>query len=411
MPLRRLHLEEDSNTSQPVKKKKRKGFKRFIIIGLLLLVLGFLLSLWTHGGVEHPVVKYVLSNTGPTISQTDGRTNILLLGNAGAKHDGATLTDSIIIASYHYDTKKVTMFSVPRDMWVDSISAKVNTVYQNGLRQGNGLAYSKQVYSDLMGIPMHYVLRLDFKGFEQAIDAVGGIAVTVPRTFDDYNYPITGKEKDLCGLQEKEVELSAEDALKYNLPIGKQKVFMNDAEQIATDEAMFGCRFEHLHFDAGVVALNGEEALKFVRSRKGTNNEGSDFARSRRQQLVIQAFREKALSLSTLANPVKVTGLISALGNSFETDIPLDQYPDFYALSKNVEGTNSIVLGDLGEGKTFLETPPAAQYGGAYVLVPPGGDFGVLREFVKQKLIESVSSPSPAALLSPSPSSAGQKQN
>jgi len=410
MPLRRLHLEEESNIPQPVKKKKKKGFKRFIIIGLLIVVLGFLLSLWTHGGVEHPVVKYVLSNTGPTISQTDGRTNILLLGNAGAKHDGATLTDSIIVASYHYDTKKVTMFSIPRDMWVDSISAKVNTVYQNGLKQGNGLAYSKQVYSDLMGIPMHYVLRLDFNGFEQAIDAVGGVAVNIPRTFDDYNYPITGKEKDLCGLQEKEVELSAEDAQKYNLPVGKQKVFMNEAEQIATDEAMFGCRFEHLHFDAGVVTLNGEEALKFVRSRKGTNNEGSDFARSRRQQLVIQAFREKALSLSTLANPVKITGLISALGNSFETDIPLDQYADFYALSKNVEGTNSIVLGDLGEGKTFLETPPAAQYGGAYVLIPPGGNFEVLRQFVQQKLTESVSA-SPSASLLPSPSSAGQKRN
>ncbi len=410
MPLRKLHLDEDSHKSASAKHPKKRGLKRYIIAAILLLIFGILFSFWSYGGVEHPVVKYVLSNTGPTISQTDGRTNILLLGNAGGKHDGATLTDSIIVASYHYDTKKVTMFSIPRDMWVESISAKVNTVYQNGARQGDGLSYSKQVYSEMVGIPMHYVLRIDFSGFEQAIDAVGGIEVTVPRTFDDYNYPIEGKEKDLCGLHEKEVELSEEDAKKYNLPVGKQKVFMNDAEQIATDEAMFGCRFEHLHFDSGVTKLNGEEALKFVRSRKGTNNEGSDFARSRRQQLVIQAFREKALSLSTLANPVKVTGLISALGNSFETDIPLDQYPDFYALTKEIESTTSIVLGDLGEGKTFLETPSPAQYGGAYVLVPPNGDFNVLRQFVQQKLAESVIA-SPSASLTPAPTTSGQKRN
>lgn len=405
MPLRRLHLDEQP----PMKQKKKRGFKRYILLAILVSIVGLVYSFWSFGGIEHPIVKYVLSNTGPKISQTDGRTNILLLGNAGGKHDGATLTDSIIVASYHYDTKKVTMFSIPRDMWVESISAKVNTVYQNGVKKGEGLGYSKQVYSDLMGIPMHYVLRLDFSGFEQAIDAVDGIEVDVPRMFDDYNYPIEGKEKDLCGLHEQEVELNEEDAKKYNLPTGKQKVFMSDSQQIATDEAMFGCRFEHLHFNAGRVTLNGDEALKFVRSRKGTNNEGSDFARSKRQQLVIQSFREKALSLSTLANPIKVTSLISALGNSFETDIPLDQYPDFYALSKEVDGTNSIVLGDLGEGKTFLETPPAAQYGGAYVLVPPNGDFGVLRQFVMQKLAESVMA-SPEATLLPSPSATGQKR-
>jgi polyisoprenyl-teichoic acid--peptidoglycan teichoic acid transferase len=409
MPLRKLNLAEDSSahSTSVTHHKKKRGFKRYIFAILIAVVVGLFFFFGSMGGVSHPVVRYVLSNTGPKIEQTDDRTNILLLGNAGGKHDGATLTDSIIVASYHYPTKKVVMFSIPRDLWVESISAKVNTVYQDGVKKGDGMAYSKQVYSDLMGMPIHYVLRLDFSGFEQAIDAVGGVEVVIPRSFDDYNYPIEGKEKDLCGLIEKEVELSEEDAKKYGLLAGKQKVFMNDKEEIATDEAMFACRFEHLHFDRGTTNLNGETALKFVRSRKGTNNEGSDFARSRRQQLVIQAFREKALSLSTLTNPAKVTSLISALGSSFETNIPLDQYPDFYALSKEVEGTESIVLGDLGEGKTFLDTPNPGDYGGAYVLVPPNGDFNILRQFVKDKLIESIATPSPS--MSPLPSASVRK--
>lgn len=403
MPLRKLNLTEEPTAqhNHPPRPKKRRGFKRYILAIFLAIGVGLFVFL-TSGGTSHPVVKYVLSNTGPKIEQTDERTNILLLGNAGGKHDGPSLTDSIIVASYHYPTKKVVMFSIPRDLWVDSISAKVNTVYQDGVKKGDGMAHSKQVYSDLMGIPIHYVLRLDFSGFEQAIDAVGGIEVTVPRTFDDYNYPIEGKEKDLCGLIEQEVELSEEDAKKYGLVAGKQKVLMTQNQEIATDEAMFACRFEHLHFDRGSMMMDGETALKFVRSRKGTNNEGSDFARSRRQQLVIQAFREKVLSLSTLTNPAKVSSLISALGSSFETSIPLDLYPDFYALSKDIESTESIVLGDLGDGETFLETPSPADYGGAYVLVPTNGDFAILREFVKTKLTESIATPSPT--ISPLPS-------
>ena len=385
--MRKLNL--DSPSDHPVTHKKKKLKKRYV---LLTVVLAFFigLSVVFFSGSNHSVVQYVLSTagatTGPKISQDAGRTNILLFGIGGGKHEGPNLTDSIIIASYNYDNERVTMFSVPRDLWVDSIRGKVNTVYQIGINRGNALDFSKQTYSELMGIPIHYVVRIDFSGFEQAIDEVGGIDLTVPKTFDDYMYPIAGKENDLCGLREKEVELSEEDAKKYSLATGKQKVFVDAGEQIATGEAMFACRFEHLHFNAGATHMDGATALKFVRSRHGLNGEGSDFARSRRQQLVIEAFRTKALSLSTLANPVKVSGLISSLGKSLDTDIPLNLYLDFYGLSKNIKSVNSIVIGDLGGGKTFLETPLPAKYGGAYVVVPPNGDFNILRQFVKDKL-------------------------
>ncbi len=407
--MRKLNLDTESDHPQEHKKARRLK-KRYVILTIIFSVLvGFLVVFFT--GSHHSVVQTVLSTVGaggPQIAQTDERTNILLFGIGGGKHEGPNLTDSIIVASYSNKTKKTIMFSVPRDLWVDSIRGKVNTVYQIGINRKDALGFSKQTYTELMGIPIHYVIRIDFSGFEEAIDQVEGIDVVVPKTFDDYVYPISGKENDLCGLREKEVELSEEDAQKYNLSMGKQKVFVDEKEQIATDEASFACRFEHIHFTAGQTHLDGKTALKFVRSRHGTNNEGSDFARSRRQQLVIEAFREKALSLKTLANPVKVSGLISSLGKSLDTDIPFDLYLDFYNLSKEMDGgIQSVVLGDLGGGKTFLETPPTAKYGGAYVLIPPNGDFNILRQFVKDKMLESdtaTASASPSSSSTPTPS-------
>ncbi len=402
--MRRLSLDE--TTTHPGNSKKRRLKKRYILLTILgSLIIGLFIVFFTSS--DHSVVQYVLSTAGaggPKIAQTDDRTNILLLGIGGGKHEGPNLTDSIIVASFNYKTEKVTMFSIPRDLWVDSMRGKVNIAYQVGINKGDALGYVKQIYSDLMGIPIHYVIRIDFSGFEQAIDEVGGVDINVPKRFDDYVYPIEGKEEDLCGLHEKEIELSPEEATKSGLKPGKQKVLVNDSDKIATEEADFACRFEHLHFDPQLTHMDGETALKFVRSRHGTNGEGSDFARSRRQQLVIEAFREKALSLSTLANPVKVTGLIKSFDKGLDTDIPLDQYLDFYGLSKKFKGIDTVVLGDLGNNETFLETPNPADYGGAYVLVPPNGDFNILRQFVKDKLNEQPKVATPSATITTSPS-------
>lgn len=382
------------NLAEYIAPKKRPKFrfsKKIKAIFIVIFLLIFSLFVFSSGNSDPSSFNYNFPRvfSGDQIKSTDGRVNVLLLGNAGGKHDGPSLTDSIIVASYHLKTHQVMLISIPRDLWVDSTRTKINAVYEIGERPnngGDGLAFAKDKIDDLLGIPIHYGVRIDFAGFAKAIDQVGGVDVEVPKTFDDYNYPITGKEDDLCGLTEKEIDLSEEDAKKYNLPKGKQKVFVDSADKIATDEASFGCRYEHIHYDKGRAHLTGEDALKFVRSRHGTNGEGSDFARSKRQQLVIQSFRDKALSVQTLFNLPKVTGLISTFGRSFETDIPNDKLLDFYNLAKKVESTQSLVLGDLGSGKSILTIPPPSEYGGAFVLAPPGGDFEIIKQFLKNEL-------------------------
>lgn len=381
-------------------RKFLKKLKPFLLIFSLIIIV---MIIWSFFNSSNSVFQYVIKSATNPLKSTNDRVNVLLLGNAGGTHDGPELTDSIIVASYHLKSNKVTLISIPRDLWLEEVSGKVNSAYEIGeQRPEGGLKYAEDKIDDILGIPIHYGVRLDFNGFAKAIDLVDGVDVEVPKTFDDYNYPITGKEDDLCGLKEKEMELSDEQAVFLKLKPGapnptalpdpdspkkKYKVLVDDKDKIATEAADFSCRFEHIRYDKGKSRMNGETALKFVRSRMGTNGEGSDFARSRRQQLVLQAFRDKVLSLQTLINPQKITGLLSTFGKSIETDIEKERYLDFYNLVKKQSGASNIVLGDLGGGKSVFVVGVPSKYGG-FVLIPPDEDYNLVKDFVKQKLEE-----------------------
>lgn len=380
------------NLSKPA---RRNFFKKYRFLLLIASILIITTIIWSFLTSTSSVFNFAIAQINP-LKSTDLRVNILMLGNAGGKHDGPYLTDSIIIASYHLKSKKTTLISVPRDLWIDGTQTKVNTVYIYGQQKsGNGLKVAEDEIDNILGIPIHYGVRIDFRGFIKAVDLVEGVDIEIPNTFDDFNYPIEGKENDLCGLLEKEVELSEEQISALNLrddhirlKPGLNKVLVDSADKIATESADFACRFEHISFKKGKTHLDGETALKFVRSRMGTNGEGSDFARSRRQQIVLQAFRSKVLSLETLFNPAKIKGLIDAFGESFETDIPIERSLDFLKLVRNSENVSNIVLGDLGGGKSVLMVPPPSQYGGAFVLIPPGNDFSAIKDYIKQRLLE-----------------------
>lgn len=380
-------------------KKKKKNYKKLIC--LAVLVVGIFMVWWWRS--DNGVVGF--SFPGKEQEELkDGRLTILLLGNAGGAHDGALLTDSIIAASFDPKTKRVVLISVPRDLWIDDIREKVNAAYQSGLKKSGGLTFAKEEIGKIIGIPIDYAIRLDFSGFVKAIDLVGGVDIDVPKTFDDYNYPIEGKEDDLCGNVDQEVDLTVEQAAALKVAVGKRRVLLTPSGNVATQAADFACRFDHVRFESGVMHMNGSQALVFVRSRMGTNGEGSDFARSRRQQRVIEAFRAKVLSLETLANPQKVLGLIDTLDKSFETDIPTGKFLSLYNYSKEVTKTDTIVLGQLENGKSLFINPPVGQYG-AWVLIPPDNDFSGVIDLVR-KALEGTSS---GALVSPSPFSTPKK--
>lgn len=395
--LRPLRLGKDKNNNSYKRKKVNKFIWRLLslslVIGILISLAFFLITL---SGTTSYVTSII---SGTSLKSTEGRVNVLLLGIAGGTHDGSSLTDTIVVASYDLKTNQVYLISIPRDLWLPSLQSKANAVYQIGLSQKNGLGLAKTVIGNIVGLPIHYGLRVDFRGFVRAVDTLGGIDITIDKSFDDYNYPIEGKENDLCGYEEKEIDFSEDQARQLNIEPGKRKVFVAPDGFIATDSAQedkgakyFSCRYEHINFSKGPAHLNGETALKFVRSRHGTNGEGSDFARSKRQQKILEAIRAKVLSFETLTKPNKISELFKTFGQSVDTDISVRDIPEFYKLSRKITTTHSFVLDDspkagLPEGRnSLLINPPRSDYGGAYILISQDDDFIVVQEYVRKIL-------------------------
>lgn len=337
---------------------------------LIFLTLKFLWPLFRIGQefLTGPAgVITVMSNQEAALKSDDGRTNILLLGIGDQNHDGPNLTDTMILVSVPATSGgTVTMVSIPRDIYLDSLGGKINSAYAIGeeKKAGGGLVLAKAAVSEVTGLPVHYAVRVDFSGFRQAIDLLGGIDITVDRELDDYQYPIDGKENDLCGLTEAQAAQKA-------------ATITNDA----TAAQAFPCRYEHLHFSPGPTHLDGTQALKFVRSRHAEGVEGSDFARSKRQQKVLLAVKAKVLSFPTLLSPQKLLSLYETFKSHLDTDIDKSEINSFLQLGLRLKENpvKNITLDD-----SLLINPPMDNRG--WILVPPDGNFTGIHDFLRQQI-------------------------
>jgi LCP family protein required for cell wall assembly len=350
---------------------KRRVFASVFVF--FLIILGIFL---VKTGKYIPAFFQLIFQNGINLkTNTDNRVNILVMGIGGGTHDGPNLTDTMIYASIDPVTKKVNLVSIPRDLWMPELKAKINTAYAVGeaKEKGGGLKLAKASVSRLLNQQIDYGVRIDFDGFVKAVDMVGGLDITVERTLDDPQYPISGKEVDPCGHSDDEIaSLSA---------------------QISTDDITeldaFPCRFEHIVYRKGLNHLDGLSTLKYVRSRHAQGVEGTDFARSKRQEKVISAFKDKVFSAGTFLNPVKLVSLVSVLSGSIDTDIKEDEYDDFVKLAQGIKGgkIDSAIL-DIGDEQAgrigLLEHPESGDYDGQYVLVPTQGNgkYSEIQEYI-----------------------------
>jgi len=292
--------------------------------------------------------------------------SIALLGYGGGIHEGTFLTDSIMVI--HVDTlaKRAQLISVPRDLWVKiptkskkPFYSKINSVYQMGLYTKNypdvafvakdeqpGAQLVKRILSTVTGFPIDRYVAIDFDGFTKVVDLLGGVDVNVAVAFDDYEYPIDGKETDLCGKQPED------------LP---------ELEKIATEspELAFPCRYEHLHFDKGMITMDGKTALKFVRSRHSLQD-GGDFGRAARQQLFIEAVAKKALAIGSVP---KLLPLMDEVSNHVRSDISLSEMQKFGTefFSMKEYSTQRVVLSLDNVLKDTYSSD------GQYILIPRSG--------------------------------------
>lgn len=380
--------------SRRFRRARRKVF--FVLLILILIILGVIgVRIWKYLNVG---VQVVTNNKIELKQAEEKRINVLILGVGGGSHEGPDLTDTVIFSSIDPKTKKVLLVSIPRDMWVPEIGAKINSAYVYGeeKQEGGGLLLAKSIVGKVVGQDIDYAIKIDFDGFVKAVDMVGGLDINVENTFDDFAYPITGKEDDACGLEEVAIASASAQI----------------ASGSATESEFFACRYEHLHFDRGETHMSGTTALKYVRSRHAFGVEGTDFARSKRQQNVIQAFKDKIFSMQVLLNPSKAIDLINVVKDSIATDIKEDEYDDFIKLAQKLKGakiTSGVVdSGDSDSGREGLLVNPqgdASDYGGAWVLIPVAGngDYSEIKSYVDCEIAGKVcnATPTPKSTTNP----------
>lgn len=239
--------------------------------GIFLILLLLVGIYWVISSLDFSSIVFSFGKTLDT--DENGRTNILLVGTGGEGHDGANLTDTIIVASIDYDNKVVPMLSIPRDFYIMDRQQRINSVYDTEMRiegKDDGIDTLKEIIEDITNLDIQYYAKVDFNGFVQIVDALGGVDVYVENPIYDPYYP--------------------------------------------KGETIY---FETFSLDPGWQTLDGETALKYARSRKTT----SDFDRAKRQQQLLFALKEKALNLEILTNAGKIGDIYDSVDASIETNL------------------------------------------------------------------------------------------
>ncbi len=256
---------------------------------------------------------------------------ILFLGLDRRPGEPGGRTDAIVLVRVDPQTHSATLISVPRDICI--ANCRTNARRINQVWQSDGPDVLLQQVSDLLGVQADYWITMDFSGFRRLVDFVGGVEVDVLKDIYDSGYPN------------------------------------------ATDTG-----FEPFSLKAGTQRLDGDTALRYIRSRRNIGN----FGRDERQRQVVVALAQQALSPQRI---IDSPSLVHELNNAFESNLPLDVVPSMAKLILSI-GTDRIVQGGL----TYKEAPPFIDDKGKYVLLP---NVPLVHSYVAGKMreVETMSPP------------------
>jgi len=305
------------------------------------------------------------------------RVTVLLLGFGGAGHDGGYLTDTLQVMSFDPKTGTVTLISVPRDLWIQVPSyqgrggywGRINEAYTIGMgqvdRNDMNVPYAKhdaggqqamKAVSQVLGIQIDYWISMDFVGFRRFIDAIGGVDVNVERAFTDTEYP-------------------------------------------NNDDADVDPSYRTVHFDARLQHMDGETAITFARSRHAPED-GNDFGRSRRQQLLMEAVKDKVVSVETIP---KLFGIFDALEGHLRMSFSFTEAKDLLGWGQaqaRAKRQFTIKTGGL-DSTNFLIG--ATSSGGASILLPSAGqgNYNAIHSWVQELLSNSTGTATPTTTGTP----------
>jgi len=342
----------------------RHGRRRWIIISLVVITLTLIGFMRIYR--RYDAILVTSDATYPTPTDPYADYTVAILGFGGPQHEGGYLTDTIIISRISPRNKMISLIAIPRDVWIQfplfdpPLFYKINAAYTLGRDQlhypnkpkryqgkAGGGNLAKDTLAEIVGFPIDYFAAISFNGFTKSIDTLSGIDVSVPESFDDEFYPIESEKNNLCGKSDDEVaSLSA--TLSATLL-----------------EEAFPCRFEHIHFDRGITHMDGETALKFVRSRKSKTS-GGDHNRNLRQEAVLKALREKIVSINFIP---KAIPFITTLTNDMQTDLSIDTIRKKLEISADID-RYTIQTIDISDTSLFMES---RSDDGQYIFIPTAG--------------------------------------
>ncbi len=362
-----MFIQPDFNTYQDQNKKR---LKKVAILILILLLAGYgafrlgsahstieinndttfwqkIANIFSFGANEPVDKDYIMPN------KEENRFDILLLGIRGeddpnAKDGGPLLTDTMMLLSYDKISQKASLVSLPRDLYVKinkNKKDKINAAYEYGYYNNGGLTFIKDLVSKITGVYIDKAVVINFSSFEKIIDEIGGIDITLAKPFEE----------------------SGQWGYTFKLP-------------------------------AGVNHLNGQDALYYARSRYSS----SDFERSRRQQQVIFATKDKLTKLDFWGSPIKTLTALNTVRNSITTDLNIWNTGDLLGIAKEINDSAKIIRYVISTENLVYES----RADNAYILLPVGDNFDQIKTFFQDILkdsfnpattIKTSSSPSPTS--------------
>jgi polyisoprenyl-teichoic acid--peptidoglycan teichoic acid transferase len=330
--------------SQP--KRRGKGCLISAVVVLLLLIILSAITIPTAQKVL--AFGSAISTQSPLSTQTgymgtSDRENILVMGYGSSGHDGAYLTDSLVVMSLMPQSHHTTLVSVPRDLWIQyppnsGIPHKINAIYpiasnNNADPVAGGDAVAQKV-SLVTGLDVKYWITINFAGFRDFINAIGGVDVNVP------------------------------DSFKANYP--------------ANDDPSINASWKTIHFTKGLQHMDGETAIEYARARYVIDNpaEGTDFARSARQQLIMKAALTKMKDWHTWPS---FFSALDALKRTIYTNLSLADLAQF-ALKMDLNNAHHV-------GLSFSNVLiGATSSDGQSILLPKNQDWNAIKTYINQQL-------------------------
>ena len=279
------------------------------------------------------------------------RVNVMMVGYGGGDHDGAYLADSIQLLSIDPATDTTTTVPIPRDLWIEGVptfgqNGKINEVFSIGhLQNGSideGAERLAEVVTAVTGLEVDHWITIDFQGFQEMVDAVGGVTIDNPTPF--------------CWTTIEQFHLEG--------------------------------RWEMGCFERGTLQLGGGDALIYTRARYTSEvSESTDFARSVRQGRIISALRSK-LGDGGLFSVMPGLQLMDAMEGRVRTDLSVI---DLFLLSSHLSSDRRV---ELLEGPVLTATTNTI---GQYILIPTGwtgpGQYGTIRTYLESELAQPITAP------------------